>query len=436
MSALTYGFFGCGAVLLLLLIRVPIGFALLAVSVIGIWLVRGTRATFGMLQSMPYDFAAHWSLSAVPMFLLMGALASHSGLTSQLYATMRLWLGRLPGGLAVATSFAGAGFAAACGSSLATTAAMGRIAVPEMLRMGYHPGLATGVTTAVGTLGALIPPSIMMVLYAVFAEVSPGKMLIAGILPGLLTAIAYAGLIIVRCKLRPDLAPPVPLDEATWPARFASLKPVWPIFALVFGVIGGIYSGLATATEAGALGVVLAALIGLAQRSLSRKGLAEAIIEAVKGTATIFFIAIGAILFTRFLALTGLPPFLASVAADWSQSPITIIILVSIIYLILGCFLDPLGLLLITLPVFLPIFDALDMNLIWVGVILVKYIEIGLLTPPVGLNLFVMKNTVGETVPLMVIVRGTSWFLLAETIVMILIITFPQISLLLPALME
>src|SRR3546814_448343 len=200
MSNLAIGIIGIVALLGLLAVRVPIGFALTSVSLVGIWAIRGSNAAFGVLKSMPYDFSAHWTLSAIPMFLLMGAITSHAGLTTALFTSMRLWLGRLPGGLAIATNFAGAGFAAACGSSLATTAAMGRLAVPEMLRFGYQPGLAAGVATAVGTLGALIPPSIMMVLYAVFAEVPVGKMLIAGVLPGLLTAACYAGLILIRCS--------------------------------------------------------------------------------------------------------------------------------------------------------------------------------------------------------------------------------------------
>ena len=435
MSDLAIGCAGISALLVLLGLRVPIGFALTLVSLAGIWAIRGMNATFGVLKSMPYDFAAHWTLSAIPMFLLMGAIVSHAGLTTSLFAAARLWLGRLPGGLAIATNFAGAGFAAACGSSLATAAAMARIAVPEMLRFGYQPALAAGVATAVGTLGALIPPSIMMVLYAVFAEVPVGKMLIAGVLPGLLTAVCYAGLILIRCCLNPALAPTIDMSQVTMRDRWHSLVPVWPLPLLILGVIGGIYSGLVTATEAGALGAFLAGVIALLQGRYEGT-FSKSLIEAGKSTAMIFFIAIGASLFTRFLAFTGLPATLSALAGGWTQDPLVIVLVCSVVYLILGCFLDPLGVMLLTLPVLLPIFKTLSIDPIWMGVILMKYLEIGLLTPPVGLNAFIVKGVVGDAISLGSIFRGVAWFLLAEVVVMALLISFPEITLVLPRLMN
>ena len=435
MSNLAIGYAGIAALLVLLGLRMPIGFALTLVSLIGIWGIRGTNAMLGVLKSMPYDFAANWTLSAIPMFLLMGAIVSHAGLTTSLFAAARLWLGRLPGGLAIATNFAGAGFAAACGSSLATAAAMARIAVPEMLRFGYQPALAAGVATAVGTLGALIPPSIMMVLYAVFAEVPVGKMLIAGVLPGLLTAVCYAGLILIRCSLNPALAPTIDTSSITMRDRWQALVPVWPLPLLILGVVGGIYSGLVTATEAGALGAFLAGVIALLQGRY--KGtFSKSLVEAGKSTAMIFFIAIGASLFTRFLAFTGLPASLSALASGWTQDPLVIVLVCSLVYLVLGCFLDPLGVMLLTLPVLLPIFKTLSIEPIWMGVILMKYLEIGLLTPPVGLNVFIVKGVVGDTISLASIFRGVSWFLLAEVVVMTLLIAFPEISLVLPRLMN
>jgi C4-dicarboxylate transporter, DctM subunit len=435
MSDLAIGCAGISALLVLLGLRVPIGFALTLVSLAGIWAIRGMNATFGVLKSMPYDFAAHWTLSAIPMFLLMGAIVSHAGLTTSLFAAARLWLGRLPGGLAIATNFAGAGFAAACGSSLATAAAMARIAVPEMLRFGYQPALAAGVATAVGTLGALIPPSIMMVLYAVFAEVPVGKMLIAGALPGLLTAVCYAGLILIRCSLNPALAPTIDMSQVTMRDRWRSLVPVWPLPLLIMGVIGGIYSGLVTATEAGALGAFLAGVIALLQGRYEGT-FSKSLIEAGKSTAMIFFIAIGASLFTRFLAFTGLPAYLSALAGGWTQDPLVIVLVCSVVYLILGCFLDPLGVMLLTLPVLLPIFKTLSIDPIWMGVILMKYLEIGLLTPPVGLNTFIVKGVVGDAISLGSIFQGVAWFLLAEVVVMALLISFPEITLVLPRLMN
>ncbi|MCO6385295.1 TRAP transporter large permease [Oceanicola sp. 502str15] len=436
MTPIALGLVGIGVLFVLLAIRMPVGICLAVVSFLGIWSVRGLNAAFGTLKSIPYDFAAHWTLSAIPMFLLMGAIVSQSGMTSSLFAAMRVWLGWLPGGLAVATNFAGAGFAAASGSSLATTATLGRIAVPEMLRFNYNPGLATGVATAVGTLGAVIPPSIVIVLFAIFAEVPVGQVLIAGVIPGLLTAFAYATLIVVRCTLNPELAPRINEQNRTFRQKLALILPIWPLPLLVIGVIGGIYSGITTATEAGAAGAVIALILSVLQRKMGWQDFKASLIETARSTASLMLVAIGAALLTRFLAFTGIPGVLSSLIDSLGAGPIAIILAVSVVYIVLGCFLDPLGVLLLTLPILLPIFEAADMNLIWVGIILVKYIEIGMLTPPVGLNVFIMKGIMGDRVSLVSIFKGVSWFLLAEVVVMTLLITFPGIVLFLPGLME
>jgi tripartite ATP-independent transporter DctM subunit len=418
--------------LFLMAIRVPIGIALGSVSLLGLMWVRGVSSALGVFGDLPFEFGANWSLSAVPMFVLMGAVAFHTGLTSSLFSCARLWLSRLPGGLAVATNFASAGFAAASGSSLATAAAMGRLAIPEMLKMKYDPALATGVVAAAGTLGSLIPPSILFVLYGWFTETSIGALLLAGVLPGLLTAFVYAAMIIGRCIVWPELAPPV-ADDPTWKERFDSLLEVWPIPLLVLGVIGGIYSGIATATEAAALGAIFAILIGLFRRTMTLSVMKTSLMETLESTASIFFVAIGALMLTRLLAFCGLPMFMASAVQDLALDPLLLVIGVSIVYLILGCFLDPLGLLLLTLPVFHPMFVALKVDMIWVGVIIVKYIEIGLLTPPVGLNVYVVKGVVGDRVPITTIFKGVGWFIAAEAIIMTLLIAFPAISTWLPS---
>lgn len=418
--------------LFLMAIRVPIGIALGSVSLLGLIWVRGLNSALSIFGDLPFEFGANWSLSAVPMFILMGAVAFHTGLTSSLFSCARLWLSRLPGGLAVATNFASAGFAAASGSSLATAAAMGRLAIPEMLKMKYDPALATGVVAAAGTLGSLIPPSILFVLYGWFTETSIGALLIAGIFPGLLTAFVYSAMVIGRCIVWPELAPPVD-DDPTWKERFDSLLQVWPIPLLVLGVIGGIYSGIATATEAAALGAIFAILIGLFRRTMSLSVMKASLVETLESTASIFFVAIGALMLTRLLAFCGLPGFMASAVQDLALDPLMLVLGVSIVYLILGCFLDPLGLLLLTLPVFHPMFVALKVDMIWVGVIVVKYIEIGLLTPPVGLNVYVVKGVVGDKVPITTIFKGVGWFIAAEAIIMTLLIAFPAISTWLPS---
>jgi tripartite ATP-independent transporter DctM subunit len=436
MTSVDIGTIGIAVMLVLLMLRVPIGISLASVAIVGIFWLRGFDAALSILGSVPYDFISKWTLSAVPMFLLMGAIAAKSGITGALYSSIRAWVGWLPGGLAVATNFAGAGFAAICGSSLATTAAMGRTAVPEMLRLGYAPGLATGTAAAVGTLGALIPPSIMMVIYAVFAEASVGKMLVAGILPGLLTAAAYAALIIGRCTLQPSLAPRLPFNEISWGERFRALIPVWPLPIIVIGVVGGIYSGIMTATEAGAFGAFITAVVAYSQGRLSLGVLRDGLVETAHSTTMIFTVAIGAALFTTFLALSQLPGHLASGVVEHITNPIHIVLLAAAVYLVLGCFLDPLGILMLTLPIFLPVFKAAGIDPIWIGVILVKYLEIGLLTPPVGLNVFVMKGVMGDQISLGAIFKGVSWFLIAEAVVMTLLTLYPQIILFLPSFVQ
>lgn len=435
MSSVAIGFSGIFAVLVLLALRVPIGVALGLVSLTGIALLRDISVALGTLRSIPYDFSAGWELSAIPMFILMGAIMHNSGVSASLFEAARIWLGRLPGGLAVATNFACAGFAAASGSSVATSAAMGRIAIPEMLRAGYDKALATGVVASAGTLGALIPPSILFILYGIFAEQSITRLLIAGVLPGLLTAFVYAAMILIRCKLNPSLAPPVD-TLVTMREKFRALGPVWPVIILIVGIIGGLYSGAVTPTEAGAFGAALAFVIVALQGQLTWKSAKESILEAASATSRLLFVAVGAILLSHFMALAGVPVYMGNAMQAWSLDPLLLVIGTSIIYLILGMFLDPLGILLLTLPILLPMFERLQLDLIWLGVLVVKYLEIGLLTPPVGFQVYVVKSVAGDDISLETIFRGVGWFLACEVFIMALLIAFPQISLYLPSLMN
>ena len=438
MTSLELGFWSIGAVLLLIAARVPIGVVLGGVAVLGIAQLRGIDVALGLIKSTPFEFSAHWSLSAIPMFLLMGSIAHHSGISQSLFTAARLWFSGLPGGLAVATNLACAAFAAASGSSVATAAAMGRIAIPEMLRHGYEKGLATGVVASAGTLGSLIPPSILFVLYGIFAEVSIVKLLIAGVFPGLLTAAVYTVMIITRCKLNPSLAPRIdPAEIASLrPERMRALWQVWPLVALIVGIIGGLYGGIFTPTEAGAGGAFLALVIAVLQRRMTVRIFAESLAEAISATARIFFVAVGAVMYTKFLSLTGMPGFMSTTIGSWALDPILLVLAASIIYIILGMFLDQLGLLLLTLPVLLPMFEGLNLDLIWFGVLVVKYLEIGLLTPPVGFNVYVIKSVVGDSIPLETIFRGVGWFLACEVVVIVLLVAFPEISLYLPSTMD
>jgi tripartite ATP-independent transporter DctM subunit len=435
MTPLAIGFVGVGGMLVLMALRVPIGLALGLVSITGVAAIRGIDSAYAMVRTVPFDIAAKWELSAIPMFILMGALAHHAGLSASLFRVARLWLGNLPGGLAVASNFACAGFAAASGASVATAAAMGRVAIPEMLRYRYDPGLATGVVAAGGTLGILIPPSIGFVLYGIFAQVSISKLLIAGILPGLLTAGVYAVMIVIRAWLKPDLAPRLSEDVA-WGERIRALGEIWPLLALVVAVIGGIYGGIATPTEAGALGAAIAFLIALFQGRMNREAFWRSVTEAVSTTARIFFIVIGAVMFSRLLVLAGTAPYLAGLVTDYITGPIPLILAASALFVVLGMFLDALGLMLLTLPILLPMFVAAKLDLVWFGVLTVKFIEIGLITPPVGINVYVIKSVVGNEVSLETIFRGVFWFIGCEVVIATLLIVFPEISLFLPSLMD
>ncbi len=439
MSDALLGFGSLGLVLLLIAIRVPIGVALGLVAFLGFTLVRNERVAFSVMQNTPFEVASKWGLSAIPMFILMGAIAHATGISSSLYRAARLWLSWLPGGLAVATNISAAGFAAASGSSVATSATLGRIAIPEMLRAGYAPSLAAGVVASSGTLGALIPPSILFVLYGVFAEVSITQLLIAGVIPGLLTAGIYALMIIGRCWLDPDVAPRVSAEfdgAALWRERWKSLLEIWPLLIIVFGIIGGLYGGVFTPTEAGAAGAFLSCVVAAMQGRLTFGVMTESVKETIKTTAQLLFVAFGAVMYTKFLALVGLPGIMADMMGSWALDPILVLVAISVIYIILGMFLDPLGVLLLTLPIVQPIFAALELDPIWLGVIVVKYIEIGLLTPPVGFNAYVVKNVVGDRISLETIFRGIGWFLACEVVIMVLILSYPQISLWLPSTMQ
>lgn len=434
MSPIAEGFLVLGIGLLLIGLRVPIGLALGAVSFGGLVHVIGFDPALSLVGRLPYEFAATWEFSAIPMFILMGTVAFHSGMTTSLYRAASLWLGRLPGGLAIATNFACAGFGAASGSTLATTVAMGKIAIPEMLKYRYHPGLATAACASGGTLAAVIPPSIALIVYGILAEVSIAQLFVAGVLPGLLTAVVYGGMILVRCSLDRSLAPPLEvrpeLREKLW-----ALWEVWPLPTLALAVIGGIYGGIMSPTEAGAFGAFVSVLIALFQRRLSLSVLRSSLRDAMVTTALILFVAIGALMLSRYMAMVGLPGFIAGTVVGWSLDPLLLILATSLVFVLLGMFLDPLGIMLITIPIFLPLFTALGYDLIWFGIIVVKFIEIGLLTPPVGMNVFAVATLVEGQIRLETIFRGVLWFLLAEIVVMIALFSFPGIITWLPSLM-
>ena len=406
MDDLTLSAVALASLLGLLLLRVPVGVALGGVSFIGIWIMVGSKSAWGILTAVPYDFIASWTLSSVPMFLLMGYICFHSQLTDGLFRIARAWLSWLPGGVAVASVGAAAGFSAVTGSSVACAAAMGRIAVPEMLNSNYDKGLAAGTVAAAGTIGSMIPPSILLLLYGIYAELPISQLFIAGLLPGLLTAFLYSAMIVARVKITPSLAPPDTVD-VTWSDRWSAFGHAWPVLALIIGVFGGLFAGVFTPTEAGAVGALLSFIIGFAQRTLTLDKIVLAVRETITTTAAIFVIAIGAVLLTKFLALSGFTDFIADIVVDGQASQLMLIMGTMCVLFFLGCFLDPIGIMLLTLPIFLPAMERLHIDLIWYGVLMST-----------------------ET-----IFKGILWFLVADIFCVVLLIAFPEITLFLPRLL-
>jgi tripartite ATP-independent transporter DctM subunit len=434
MSATEIGFAGIAALLVLLALRVPVALALILVSFVGIGWIFDWQPAFGLLASTPYDFVTSWTLSSIPMFLLMGFVSFHTGITSGLFDAAKTAFRRVPGNLAISGVIACSGFAAVCGSSLACAAAMGRIAIPEMVRSGYQPNFASGTIAAGGTIGALIPPSILMIVYGVFSETSIIKVFLGGISVGLFTAASYIAVILILSRLRPDIVPPAASAGAHQSVRQA-VAAIWPVLALSVAVFGGLFSGIFTATEAGAIGAVGAILISLTMGRLTWQVLRQSLLETLSTCASLFIIGVGAAMFTRFLGVSGLAGFISSAVTGSELSYVQLMIIVVLVYLLLGMFMEPFGAMLVTLPIFLPIFDATSINLVWFGVLLTKLLEIGMISPPFGMNVFIIRGVAAEYVTLTGIFRGISLFLLADLVVVTLIIAFQDIVLFLPGLL-
>ena len=411
--------------LLLLFIRVPIGIALIAVSVGGITILTKFAVAQSLLQTIPYTFVATWTMSSVPMFLFMGYLCYHAGITTGLFKAARVFLRRLPGGLAIASVFGCAGFAAVTGSSVACAAALGRIAIPEMIKQRYDAALATGTLAAAGTIGALIPPSILMIIYGTIAQVSIIKLFLGGLVLGGLTALMYIAVIFVRVWLDPTLAPKE--EEAEVGSRRAALLETWPLLLLIAGVFGGMFFGLFTPTEAGAMGSFLSLVIAVFKRSLNWKVLSNALLETLVTTAAIIIITVGASLFTRLMALSGVSGALQDLVTAWEVTPLVLMFAIALIYLLLGLFFEPIGAMLTTLPIFIPLVQIAGYDLIWFGILVAKFLEVGMVTPPIGINVFVIKSVVGDAVSMMTIFRGILWFFVADLVLIAVCIVWPQV---------
>ena len=433
MDPIIAGVIGTVLVFILLFLGMPIAFALMFVGFAGIGYLASIEAALPIAARTVYEVSAYYPYTVIPLFIVMGGFAGSSGMTKELYSTFDKWFRKLPGGLGIATIGACAGFAAVSGSSVATAATMGTVALPEMKRFNYHPRLATGTVAAGGTLGFLIPPSIGFIVYGMLTEQSIGKLLVAGMIPGLILAVAYMAIVVVWVKLNPSVAPVSP-EAVSWRDRLAALMGVWEPLAIFLLVMGGIYGGLFTPTEAGAMGATVLFLVAIVKRKLNRQNLVGALLEAVRISVMVLFLVAGANVFSYFLALSTIPMKVASWAAALEVSPYLIHAIVVIIYLFLGCFLDAISMMVLTMPVIYPVILALGFNPIWFGVIAVLMMEAGLITPPMGLNIFTVSG-VAKDVPIETIFRGVAPFLLSIFAIVILITIFPKLALFLPNMM-
>lgn len=420
-----------GIVMFLVMIRVPVGIAMGVVAFFGISAATTMSAGLGILSAVPFEMVGDWNLSAIPMFLLMGFVAASADLTRNLFRSARITLGWLPGGLATSTVIAAALFASASGSSVATAATFSRTAVPEMMKAGYHPGLATGSVAAAGTLGALIPPSVLMIVYGITMSELINALFLAGVVPGILSALVFVAYITARALITPSIAPRTALDISPEEKREA-LRDVWPLPVIILCVIGGIFAGFFTPTEAGAIGAFLTIVLAIVRGSFTGPKFVDAVTRTARGTAAIFIIVVGAALFQRLLGLTGLAGYFADLVAANIDTQLGLIVAISLLYLIMGCFLEPVSIMLLTLPILTPILDAYSVDLVWFAVIAVKLLEMGMVTPPMGLNIFVVKGALGDEVTLGQVFRGTFGFLLSDFVTLALIIAFPIMSLWLP----
>ena len=429
MSETLIGVVGIVALFFCLIARLPVGMALLVVGFGGIWVIDGQRAAVATMSSETYTSVTGYGLSIIPLFILMGNMAGAAGYSKRLYEAAYAWIGWLRGGLASATVLGCAAFAAVSGSSVATAVTIGKVALPQMKRFGYGDGLATGAVAAGGTLGILIPPSTGFVLYAILTEESIGKLFIAGILPGILLAFLFIVVIFVITTIKPTQGPPGPVTTTQEKIRATFLS--LPLVLVILVSIGGIYMGVFTPVEAAGVGAMLVTVIAFASRAISFRQLPDILIETVSTTAMLYLIIIGAHVFGPFLALTHLPETLALGLKEMGLGTYSTLLMILVGYIVLGMFFDGLAMLVVTMPVVYPIVTGLGFDPIWFGVIVVVVIEMGLITPPVGINVFVVKG-VAKDVPMATIFRGVLPFWCAMAVCLALLILFPQIALFLP----
>jgi len=443
MSSLELALSGFGLMLLGIFLRIPIGAAMFAAGFIGTWVVLGRpSATLSQMKTLTYDTFSSYSLSIVPLFLLMGQFATKSGMSAALFNAASDWLGHRKGGVAMAAVGACAGFGAVCGSSLATASTMGQVALPEMRKRGYSDALSTGVLAAGGTLGILIPPSIILVIYAILTEQNIVKMFIGALIPGILAALGYMLTVAIYVRVKPGSGPVA--ERKPIKVRFRTLLGIWPVVLIFVLVMGGIAAdwnwfkpgvqALFTPTEGAAVGAIATGLYGVATRSLDWAAFKASIFETAQSSAMIFLILFGAQVFNSFLAFTQAPQAMAEWVSVQGFAPMTVLIAMLLCYLIFGCVMDSLSMILLTIPIFFPIIETLDFGLgaeqtaIWFGILALIVVEVGLITPPVGLNLFII-NQVGKDIPISQTYRGVLPFVASDLVRVVVLVAFPGLTL-------
>lgn len=431
MNPVTIGILGCVLLVALLFSGMPITFVMMFVGFIGIWFLAGLGAALSVVASTIYETAAYYPFTIIPLFVLMGCFADNSGITTRLYDTFDKWFRRLPGGLGIATIVAISGFSAISGSSVATSAAFAKTVIPEMRRFNYSPKFAAGIVAAGATIDFLIPPSIGFVVYGMLTEQSIGKLLIAGMLPGLLLAALFIGIIIGWVKIDPSVAP-IPPGTTTWREKVFALSGMWETILVFLITIGGMYLGYVNPTEAGGIGCIALLVIALLKRELTWKQFVGSLYETTRVTCMVMFLVAGASLFSYFLALSTIPAAVSAWIGSLGVSRYVVLTIVVAIYLVLGCFLDAVSMMVLTMPVIFPLMVGLSFDPIWFGVICVLMMNAGLITPPVGLNVYTIAGIVRD-VPMKEVFKGATPFLLAILATTIILTIFPVIATILPA---
>ena len=430
---MTISLVGFGVLLVLVFARIPLAIAMALVGVAGFGILNSWNAAFSMISQIAFDTGLAYGLSVVPLFILMGNFVTQAGLSNELYRASNAFLGHRRGGLAMATVVACGGFSAVCGSSMATAATMAKVAMPSMRKFGYSDSLASGCIAAGGTLGILIPPSVILIIYGILTESDIGQLFAAGIVPGILGIVCYLGAVRATTRINPESGPRG--DRVPWSERLDALMGVWGVVLLFVIVIGGIYTGWFTPTEAAGIGAFGAFVFALLKGRLTFAKTLNILISAAKTTAMIFAVLIGATLFANFINLAGMPDALTEWAQRFQDSPFLVVLMVVLIYLVLGCVLESLSMILLTVPVFYPMMASLGFDLIWFGIVVVVVTEISLITPPIGLNVFVLKAVLPD-VSTRTIFAGVTPFWIADIVRLSLIILIPSLSLFLPGLLR